>query len=319
MKKPRALRPGDTIGIVAPSGPIPPADLEQGIAHLQARGYRVEVGEHVLARHPAFDYLAGTDAQRAGDLNAMLARTDVQAILCARGGYGAMRLFDRIDWESVPSEPKLFIGYSDITSLHTAIAGRLGWSSFYGPMVGSLMRLNELSAQVAWHLLEKPEPLGTLPADPAVITTVAEGQVEGRLAGGCLCLLAHACGSGYAPDFRDKIVVLEDVGEAVYRIDRDLAQLKNAGLLDQAVGFVIGHVTRWRQHEADPPNNTPDALWQDYFGALGKPVITGYPFGHEPDPLMIPLGIQARLDADVRTLTLLESATHDLSPGESLR
>lgn len=309
MKKPLALRPGDTIGIVAPSGRIPPAELEQGIALLKARGYRVAVGEHVLAHHPSYDYLAGTDAQRAADLNAMLARTDVQAILCARGGYGAMRLFPHIQWEAVAPEPKIFIGYSDITSLHTAISRRLGWATFHAPMVGALARLNEQTASVYWSLLEKPEAFGTLPADPETMTTLSGGTVEGELAGGCLCLLAHACGSNDAPDFRNKIVVLEDVGEGVYRIDRDLMQLKNAGLLDEAAGFVIGTVTRWKQQEADPPANSLETLWQDYFGALGKPVLTGFPFGHEPNPLMIPLGVRARLDADSRSLTLLESAT----------
>ncbi|MCW3055291.1 MAG: hypothetical protein JWN14_4461, partial [Chthonomonadales bacterium] len=112
-----------------------------------------------------------------------------------------------------------------------------------------------------------------------------------------------------APDFRDKIVLLEEVGEAVYRADRDLMQLKNAGLLDQAAGFVIGTITRWQKEESDPPVNTPHALWEDYFRDLGKPVITGFPFGHEKDPLTLPLGVRARLDADARTLTLLDSAT----------
>jgi len=309
MNRPRALKRGDTIGIVAPSGPIPRDELEQGVALLEARGYRVVVGENVLARHPSFDYLAGTDAQRAADLNEMLTRPDIDAVFCARGGYGAMRLFDHIDWNRIPKEPKIFLGYSDITSLHTALSQRCGWPTFHGPMVFALTKLCADRAEVHWRLLETTEALGTLPADPETMTTLSGGQVEGELAGGCLCLLARACGSPYAPDFRDKIVLLEEVGEAVYRADRDLMQLKNAGLLDQAAGFVIGTITRWQQQEADPPVNTPQALWQDYFGELGKPVITGYPFGHETDPLTLPLGVRARLDADARTLTLLESAT----------
>ncbi len=309
MKIPRALRPGDTIGIVAPSGPIPREESEKGVALLEARGYRVVVGDNVMGRHPSYDYLAGADAERAADLNAMLSRSDIQAVFCARGGYGAMRLFDRIDWEAVPKEPKIFVGYSDITSLHTALAVRCGWATFHGPMIGALSKLSPESAEVYWRILEKPEPFGLLPAAPDTLTTLIGGQVEGELAGGCLCLLARACGSHFAPDFRNKIVLIEDVGEAVYRADRDLMQLKNAGLLDQAAGFVIGSITGWQKQESEPPVNTPQALWQDYFGALGKPVVTGFPFGHEPDPLMIPLGIRARLDADARTLTLLDPAT----------
>ncbi len=309
MLKPCALRPGDTIGVVAPASPVPREELEQGVALLEGRGYRVVVGDHVLARHPSNDYLAGTDAQRAADLNSMLAREDIHAVICARGGYGAMRLFDRIAWDSFTHHPKIFVGYSDITSLHTALNQRSNWVTFHGPMVTALPKLNAAALEVYWRLLENPVALGTLPADPAMVTTVCGGQIEGELTGGCLCLLAQACGSDHAPDFRNKIVLLEDVGEQVYRADRDLMQLRNAGLLEQAKGFVIGTITRWHTQEADPPLNTPHTLWQDYFGALGKPVITDFPCGHEPNPLTIPLGIRCRLDADARTLTLLEAAT----------
>ena len=295
MRKPRALSKGDTIGVIAPSSPAPREELEQGVALLEARGYRVVLGEHVLARHPSCDYLAGTDAQRAFDLNAMLTRDDIQAVVCARGGYGAMRLLDRIAWDTLAQNPKIFVGYSDITSLHTVLQQRCGWITFHGPMISAIAKLNAQAAEVYWRLLECPEAFGTLPTDTALMTTVASGSVEGELAGGCLCLLARACGSPDAPDFRDKIVLIEDVGEEVYRADRDLAQLRNAGLLDQAAGFVIGNITRWKTEEADPPANTPTALWEDYFGQLGKPVLTGFPFGHEPDPLMIPLGVRARL------------------------
>ena len=294
---------------MAPASPVPREELEQGVALLEGWGYRVVVGEHVLARHPSNDYLAGTDAQRVSDLNSMLAHDDIQAVLCARGGYGAMRLFDRIAWDSFASKPKLFVGYSDITSLHTAINQRCGWVTIHGPMVTALPKLDAEAAAVYCHLLESPTAFGTLPADPESIRTVTGGLVEGELAGGCLCLLARALGSPYAPDFRNKIVLLEDVGEEVYRADRDLMQLRNAGLLEQAAGFVIGNITRWQSHEPDPPLNTPDTLWQDFFGQLGKPVITGFPFGHEANPLTIPLGIRARLDANARTLTLLEAAT----------
>ncbi|MCW3095180.1 MAG: hypothetical protein JWL77_798 [Chthonomonadaceae bacterium] len=309
MKRPRALRRGDTIGIVAPASPVPREELERGVALLEARGYRVVVGENVLARHPSNDYLAGTDAQRAADLNEMLARPDIHAVFCARGGYGAMRLFDRIEWDAISPEPKIFVGYSDITSLHTAIGQRCGWVTFHGPMIAAIARFSAERAELYWRLLEAPEAFGVLPARSDCMTTVAGGSVEGELAGGCLCLLARACGSAYAPDFRNKIVLLEDVGEPVYRADRDLMQLKNAGLLDQAAGFVIGNITGWQKQESDPPLNTPQALWQDYFAELGKPILAGFPFGHEADPITLPLGVRARLDADARTLTLLDPAT----------
>ena len=309
MKRPQALRRGDTVGIVAPASPVPREELEKGVALLEARGYRVAVGQNVLARHPSNDYLAGTDAQRAADLNEMLTREDIQAVFCARGGYGAMRLFDLIAWDRIAPHPKIFVGYSDITSLHTALAQRCGWVTFHGPMIAAISKLKAKAAEVYWQLLENPQACGTLPAAPESMTTISGGQAEGELTGGCLCLLSRACGSAYTPDFRNKIVLIEDVDEPVYRADRDLMQLKNAGLLDQAAGFVIGNITGWQKQEADPPGNTPRTLWQDYFGALGKPVLADFPFGHEIDPLMIPLGVRARLDADARTLTLLDPAT----------
>jgi len=308
VRKPHRLQPGQTIGVVAPSSPVPAEDLEKGIALITARGYRVVVGEHVLKQAGHCDYLAGEDAARAVDLNAMFARQDIDAIFCARGGYGALRLLDRLDWATLAANPKIFVGYSDITSLHAAILGRANFGTFHAPMVTAHPKLDETVRSVFWQLLESTEPLGALPADPAQMQTVVGGTAEGELAGGCLCLLAHACGSRYAPDFDGKIVVLEDVNDAVYHADRDLWQLRHAGAFEEAAGFVIGSLTGWKKHEADPPCNTPEALWHDFFGPLGKPVISGFPFGHEPNPLSLPLGVRARLDADARTLTLLKPA-----------
>ena len=180
--------------------------------------------------------------------------------------------------------------------------------TFHSPNATSLRNLDALSSDVFWRSLEQTEALGTLPANSDTLQTIVGGTAEGELAGGCICLLAHACGSRYPPDFAGKIVLLEDVGEAVYRVDRDLTQLRNAGAFDNAAGFVIGTITRWQQSEAEPPVNTPSALWQDFFARMGKPAIAGFPFGHEPNPLTLPLGVRAHLDATNRALTLLEAA-----------
>lgn len=310
VRKPRRLQVGDTIGIVAPSSPVPAEDLERGIAALQERGYRVIVGEHVLRTAGRCSYLAGEDAERAEDLNALFARPDIQAIFCARGGYGALRLLDRLDWETIRANPKIFVGYSDITTLHLALERHTDLVTFHAPMVTAIPKLNATASQLFWHLLESDAPEGTLPADPDAMQTVVGGIAEGALAGGCLCLLSHACGSRYAPDFRGRIVLMEDVNAAVYQADRYLWQLRNAGAFDAAAGFVIGSLTGWQKHEADPPLNSPAALWRDFFGPLGKPALSGFPFGHEPNPLSLPLGVNARLDADARTLTLLETAAN---------
>lgn len=309
MRRPRALKRGDTIGIVAPSSVVKQEELQHGIDVIEARGYRVVIGEHVLAKARHCDYLAGSDAERAADLNTMFARPDIDAIFCARGGTGAARLLPLLDREVIAANPKIFLGYSDITSLHLAVGQHFQQVTFHAKMACGLHEMSATADEVFWRLLEHAEPIGTLPADPETLKILVTGTVEGELAGGCLCILSHACGTPDAPDFRGKIVLIEDVGEPVYRADRCLTQLMNAGLLQQAVGFVVGSLTRWRTEETADSCNTPDALWQELLAPLGKPTITGFPFGHEPDPLSLPLGVRARLDADARTLTLLDAAT----------
>ena len=274
---------------------------------IEERGYRVRVSKHALDRHSENAYLAGTDADRAADLNGLFADPEVRAIFASRGGYGSSRLLPFLDWEMIQANPKPFVGYSDLTSLHTVFSRKPGFPTVHGAMLLTLMKSDERARDLFWRTLESPEPLGILPADPQGMNTVCGGIVEGNLTGGCLTLLAHLCGTPYAPDFTDKIVLIEDVGEAVYRADRLLTQLKLSGLLEAAAGFVIGHITGWKGQEGDESRNDPETLWRDTFAELGKPTISGFPFGHEPNPLTLPLGVRARLDADARTLTLLGS------------
>ena len=307
MQKPRSLKPGDTIGIVSPSSPPPAEELTQGVALLEARGYRVRLGDHVLAKASHCDYLAGEDLQRAADLNAMFTDPEIDAVFCARGGYGSMRLLDLLDWDRIAANPKVFVGYSDITSLHTALS-RLGLVTIHATMVSALWKLDATMLDRFWRLVEQPDPAGLLPADTETLLPIVPGIAEGELVGGNLCLLAQACGSRFAPDFSGKIVLLEDVNDAVYHADRDLTQLLNAGHLQDAAGFVIGSLTGWEMHEGDPPLNTPDNLWAEVFTRLGKPTLAGFPFGHQRNPLPIPLGVCGRLDVGTRSLTLLEGA-----------
>ena len=296
-----------TIGVVAPSSGIRNDRVERGIAVLEEKGFRVAVGDHVFDRH---GYLAGIDSARAADFTAMFARKDVDAVFCARGGYGAVRVLPLIDWSAVSANPKPFVGYSDITTLHLALERRARLVTVHGPMVASLGGgLSEASATCLWNILTSSEPMGKVHSGDARIATQTPGKATGRLAGGCLALLAAAVGTPDEPDFRDRIVLLEDVDEAVYRVDRYLAQLLGAGILQQAAGFVIGTVTDWEKQEKDPPEIDLEQVWRDHLGPLGKPAISGFPVGHEPNPLTLPLGCLAEVDADAGTLTLLESAT----------
>lgn len=304
--KPSRLQPGMAIGIVSPSSGVRNDRLERGIAVIEAAGYRVVIGDHVFDRH---GYLAGTDPARAADLSSMFDRKDVDAVICARGGYGAARMLPLVDWDAVTRNRKLFIGYSDITTLHIALERRAGLVTIHGPMAASLGgEISASRADLFWRNLTCADPLGRIDCAEADVRTLMEGKATGRLAGGCIALLAAAVGTPDASDFAGRIVLLEDVDEAAYRIDRYLMQLLRAGILAQAAGFVIGTVTDWEKHEKSPPVLTLSDVWRDLIVPLGKPAITGFPFGHEPNPITLPLSCMAELDAGARTLTLLESA-----------
>lgn len=305
MKHPKSLLPGDKIGIISPSSPVQADDLQRGIERIIQRGYQVVLADHVLSTVDSNDYLAGTDIDRAKDLHDMLVDDKVAAIFCATGGYGSMRLFPFLDTDILRRHPKLFAGYSDITSLHLVWNQHAEMVTFYGPNVTQLSRLNERASNSFWNLLENPREVQAIPSEPDETATLVEGTAEGELAGGCLCLLAHACGSRYTPDLKNKIVLIEDVGEAIYRVDRYVVQLLNAGALDQAAGFIVGTITDWQKKEPDLPVNTPQSLWADLLAPLNKPTITGFPFGHEPNPLTLPLGMRVRLDACARTVQIL--------------
>lgn len=310
MITPRRLKPGHNIAIVAPASPVNEEEIRHAVTLIERRGYRVTLGKHLLDTMDSNDYLAGTDSARADDINEMFARQDVDGIFCARGGYGCMRMWNRINWDVVRANPKPFTGYSDITSLHLAISQMAGFVTFYGPNATSLRRLDPLSSQQFWQMLEEPTANSEIPSQHAPVRCLFPGTVEGELTGGCISLLAHACGSRYTPSFSNKIVILEDVGEAIYRMDRYLSQLLNAGAFDDALGFIVGTVTNWENEEKKdekkekPRPNSLDALWKEFFGSLAKPTIIGFPFGHEPNPLTLPLGCRAILDASNCRLTL---------------
>jgi len=295
-----------TIGVIAPSGPVCGPRFDQGLKRLESRGYRVICGKSVYDRR---GYLAGSDVDRAADFTAMFARQDVDAIICARGGYGASRMLEYVDWEAVGANPKLFVGYSDITMLHLALEKRIGLVTIYGPMVVTYGGdLSENAEECFWQIMTRTEPFGRYDTGDARIRPLVGGKANGRLAGGCLSLLSAAVGTPEEPDFTGRIVLMEDVGEAIYRVDRLLVQLLRAGLLQNAAGFVIGTVTNYEDTQTEEPYIRLEDVWQEHLVPLGKPTIAGFPFGHEPNPLTLPLGCLAELNADAGTLTVLEPA-----------
>ncbi|MGC8666654.1 MAG: S66 peptidase family protein [Chthonomonadales bacterium] len=291
------------LGVVAPSSSVRDGRLQAALDLLEAAGYQTILGDHLYDR---YGYLAGTDAARAADLNSMFARKDVDGILCARGGYGSWRVLDLVDWDTVRANPKVFIGYSDITLLHLAMERRANLVTFHGPMAITIGKgLDPSTFEQFLAVVSRPVPAGTLPWDG--VGKLVGGRAAGPLAGGCLSLLAAAVGTPDAPDFRGCIVLLEDVGESLPHVDRHLCQLARSGCFRQAAGFVIGTVTGARQEGADGAITLED-LWQRYIVPLGKPAVWGFRFGHVENPLTLPLGCLAELDADAGRLSILEAA-----------
>jgi muramoyltetrapeptide carboxypeptidase len=311
--KARALRPGDTIGIVAPAGPITPDGLEQGIARLHAWGYRTLVGESVLDRR---GYLAGTDTRRAADFNAMWANPDVAAVLCARGGYGVMRILEQLDWELIRRQPKFFCGFSDITALHVALEQEAGLITFHGPMAVAFGQAELYNGTGLKQALVQTMPLGPVPwpepeqAAPGVPlpTVIRTGEVEGRLIGGNLTLLTGLMGTPWEPDFTGRIVVIEEVDEYPYKVDRMLTQLLLGGKLRHAAGILFGDSPSCMYGAEGKPSLTLMEVLEDRLGPLGIPVLYGFPCGHTEYRATLPLGAAARLDAGAVSLTMLEGA-----------
>ncbi|MFB6548499.1 MULTISPECIES: LD-carboxypeptidase [unclassified Streptomyces] len=298
LTRPARLAPGARVAVVAPSGPVPEERLQAGLDVLRGWDLDPVVAPHVLDRHDTFHYLAGADADRAADLQAAWCDPSVDAVLCARGGYGVQRLTDLLDWEAMRAAgPKVFVGFSDITALHEAFATRLGLVTLHGPMAAGIDFLKNARAQE--HLratLFAPETVRVIASGG---TPMVPGRARGVTLGGCLCLLAAELGTPHArPSARGGLLCLEDVGEETYRLDRYLTQLLRAGWLDGVGGVLLGS---W--HACEPYERLRPML-ADRLGGLGVPVVEDFGFGHCEGALTVPFGVTAELDADAGTLTL---------------
>ncbi|QFX80667.1 LD-carboxypeptidase [Streptomyces coelicoflavus] len=298
LVRPARLAPGARVAVVAPSGPVPEERLQAGLDVLRGWDLDPVVAPHVLDRHGTFGYLAGTDADRAADLQAAWCDPSVDAVLCARGGYGTQRMVDLLDWEAMRAAgPKVFVGFSDITVLHEAFATRLGLVTLHGPMAAGIDFVKNTRAQE--HLratLFAPETVRVIASSG---TPLVPGRARGVTLGGCLALLAAELGTPHArPSARGGLLCLEDVGEETYRVDRYLTQLLRAGWLGGVAGVLLGS---WK---ACDPYERLRPLLADRLGGLGVPVVEDFGFGHCEGALTVPFGIPAELDADAGTLAL---------------
>ena len=298
MRRPPSLGAGARVALVAPAGPLRnSAELDAAIANVESLGWTASVGAHVLARD---GYLAGTDGERLADLNNALKGSSVDGIWCLRGGYGTMRLLAGIDYGALASRPRAVIGYSDVTAMHAAIGRRADLVSFHGPTArGTLSAFSRdsLTRAVATGADCCGEARGA--------RTLARGRARGRLVGGNLALLASLAGTPYAPDYAGAILVLEDVGEPTYRIDRMLTQLALSGALSKLAGLVAGQFTDGTPSH-DASSRKLDDVLREAAAIAGVPAIAGAPIGHIDDQWTIPLGAIAELDADARSLHVLD-------------
>ncbi|WP_351222769.1 LD-carboxypeptidase [Streptomyces sp. NPDC002133] len=299
LTRPARLRPGARVAVVAPSGPVPADRLEAGLDIL--RGWELDpvVMPHVLDEHPRLGYLAGDDAARARDLQDAWCDPSVSAVLCARGGYGGQRMVDLVDWAAMRAAgPKVFVGYSDVTALHEAFAVRTGLSTLHGTMPATEVFLKDPRTQESLRAtLFEPESVRTLGLETAA--PLVPGRAAGVTLGGCVSLLAADLGTPHArPSARGGLLLIEDIGEEPYRLDRILTQLLRSGRLDGVAGVALGS---WAECG---PYEEVRAVLLDRLGGLGVPVVEELGFGHGPTTLTMPLGVPAVLDADAGTVTL---------------
>jgi len=308
-RKPRALRPGDRIGLLAPSGSATsPGHVDTALAAVRELGFEVVEGRSCRAVH---GYLAGDDALRAAELEAFFADPSIDGIFCLKGGYGTPRILDRLDYAAIARNPKVFLGYSDITGAHLALGRDCGLVTFHGPMPHS-KDLPAWDGPSRARLLSCLGPEGGkgVLANPSgrALSCLAPGRARGRLTGGNLSLLAATIGTPWELDARGKILFIEDIGERPYRIDRMLTQLRLAGKLDEAVGFLIGDWTDC-EPEAGKKSLSVEDVIEELLVATGKPVLAGLAAGHGKPNLTLPLEIEVELDAAALSLEFLEAAT----------
>lgn len=300
IRKPPHIRPGARFGVISPCSPVNPGIVEAGIRELELRGYDVVFAPHSW---DADGHRAGSARDRAADLMQFYAEPDVDVIWCARGGSSACLMREHIDWEALRAlPPKLVIGFSDVSSLHVPLTQRLNIPSIHGPLlfhVGRVIGDEELS----WLLRLLEDPTAPRHVPGAATDTIVPGTTEGRLCGGCLSLIRNTIGTPDQIDATDGIFLIEDIDEKPWGIERDLFHLREAGILAKAKGIVIGEASN-----ADDSKTVSMArIWREMLEPLGVPCVSGFPFGHVSPNWALPLGCLARLDADQRTLRLLEA------------
>ena len=306
-RPPPALRRGDRVGLIAPASPPTGDDIDRAVANVESLGLVAVLGAYVRAQD---GYLAGTDEQRAADFNAMARNPAIRAIVAIRGGYGTMRILTRLDYDAIERDPKVLMGFSDVTAILNAVATRSRVITFHGPLGAHGSSWDGRAREAIEALLFNPEPPGRLALAGA--QPIVAGRARGRLAGGNLSLVAALVGTPFALPLGDALFFFEETEEAPYHIDRMLTQLDLAGDLRAVRGTLAGQCTK-----CVAPGPSPHAaeVVAERLRAAGRPAVAGAPIGHIPRQWVLPIGSLAELDATGGTLTLLEAAVAPASGG----
>ncbi len=300
---PNALRRGDAVGVIAPAGTVDERDsFEAGLAALERLGFRVRYDERIFN---SLRYLAGDDAARAEEIHKYFEDPEIRAVLGLRGGFGSSRLIPLLDERRLRQRCKLFMGFSDLTTLHLYFRRRFGWVTVHGPMITS-QSLAQIGAEAGQHLLSLWTDPSYLPRfDLAAMESWSSGVAEGVLTGGCLSLIVASLSTPYEIKTEGKVLFLEDFGEEPYRLDRMLTHLKLAGKLDRVAGVLLGS---FEKCERENGGYTAAETLREILGGLDVPVLANFPAGHGPQNWPIPLGVKVRLDSVQSSVEFLESA-----------
>lgn len=311
--KPKRLKAGDTIGLVCPAAPAYSKETVEVIAEsMQALGFKVKYGKNIWKR---YGYLAGNDAERASDINEMFADPTVQGILCVHGGWGCARILPLLNYQMIKNNPKVIMGYSDVTALLLGIHAQTGLVTFHGPVGGSTW--NDFSVKYFKSVLMNAEKVkyenpinkgDNLTQVEDRISTINRGIAKGKLIGGNLTVLCHILGSKFVPNFKNAIVFCEDVQEQPYSVDRMINHMKLCGVFEEMNGFVFGKCTKCEPGEGSYGSLTLEDLWEDHIKPTKKPAFVGSMIGHINNKFTIPIGIEAEINADQGIIQFLESA-----------
>ncbi len=307
--RPPRLRKGDLICIVSPaSSPRDTSKMDAGVRYFESLGYRVRVAGNA---QKVAGYLAGTDEERAADLNEAFKDRNVKAIICSRGGYGSPRILDKLDYAAIRRNPKIFVGYSDITALHLAIFRKTRLVTFSGPMIAMEFgdNIDPFSEAMFFEMVTRDKPVGKLKMHKDYKPTfIGNKTAQGRILGGNISLVTSLLGTNYIPPFDGSLLAFEEVSEEPYSIDRMLTQLRLAGILAKACGFALGQFTNCAPSEPEKPHRPLDEIIREDLFSIGKPVVSNLAYGHVPVKITLPIGVMGTIDPARKVLSVDEPA-----------